>query len=151
MKLYIALLLLCILAACQPTAPVPPVTNGVAVPTPVDVVAPTPMQMPANAVVVVTAKPVKTVKAHSKAKRRGASTSGELNARATALINQVRADCLSGAVDKKLDWDVNTNTVHDLGNVITAPVCSDYKLPNPATTAQAKAFIKRQDKLNKKK
>ena len=102
---------------------------------------------------------VMTVNAKKKkaTKARKTSSDRELTARATALINMTRADCLSGAVDKKLDWDVNTNTVHDLGNVITAPVCSAYKLPNANTMAQAKAFIQRQDlaksqdKLNKKK
>ena len=148
MKLYIALLLLCVLAACSPTAPVTPVVgvnNGVAAPAPV-VAAPVP-ELAQPALKVVAKAPAKKSKA---AKGRKQAQDKELTARATALINMTRADCLSGAVDKKLDWDVNTNTVHDLGNVITAPVCSAYKLPNANTMAQAKAFIKRQDKAKKK-
>ncbi len=80
--------------------------------------------------------------------KRVAKVDTELDARAKVLVNTVRVDCLDSAVDQKLDWDVKTGVVHDLGNVRTAPVCIDYLNTNKATMAQAKLFLKKQDKLN---
>ncbi len=43
-----------------------------------------------------------------------------------AAYNINRAACLVDAVERKLNYDVITRTVHDFGNVITAPVCAAY-------------------------
>lgn len=43
-----------------------------------------------------------------------------------AALNGARAECLSMAVDRKIAYDVAANTIRDVGNVVTAPICEDY-------------------------
>lgn len=92
-------------------------------------------------------KPAKVTKP-VKAKKVGYT---EMDGNADALVAVVRANCLLDAVDKKLNWDVDTNTIHDLGNVRTAPVCSAYDpTQNKDVHKQAVAYLKAQDKVAKK-
>ncbi len=148
MKLYFLLPLL-LLVACSKTppqvaTPAVGVNNGVALPTPVTVIpelAQPAHKAPALLPVVVKAHP-KKLKATT---ARKTARDSELEARATILIQETRGDCLLVAVDRKLNWDVATNEVHDLGNVRTAPVCAMWDQKDKVLRAKAKEFLKAND------
>jgi hypothetical protein len=90
-------------------------------------------QLPKVTQVTVQAIVVKPTSTHTKTKRlKTDAEKAAFDAEQTALdkagMNFLRAACLNWAVDRKIAYDIQTGAIHDFGNVLTMPVCADFKV-----------------------